>query len=225
MGLFQRLKDIMEANLSELLNKAEDPEKLLNLYIDRAAEELKAFNIQVNRAVADELMLRQKLDASQKEIESWSTQARVAITQNRDDLARIALDRKRTAENNITQYQAQLADQQKAVAELRDNYRLLEEKLNKARSERDQLVIRQRRAKAMKQAGEAVQEISSSSALSNFDRMRDKVDRDEAEAQATQLSIGNTVEDEFAKLKKSADEMAVDDELARLKAELGKGKE
>lgn len=225
MGLFQRLKDIMEANLSELLNKAEDPEKLLNLYIDRATEELKSFNIQVNRAVADELMLRQKLEARQKEIESWSTQARVAITQNRDDLARIALDRKRTAENNVTQYQAQLADQQKAVAELRDNYRLLEEKLNKARSERDQLVIRQRRAKAMKQAGEAVQEISSSSALSNFDRMRDKVDRDEAEAQAAQLSIGNTVEDEFAKLKKSADEMAVDDELARLKAELGKGKE
>lgn len=175
--------------------------------------------------MADELMLRQKLEASQKEIESWSTQARVAITQNRDDLARIALDRKRTAENNVAQYQAQLADQQKAVAELRDNYRLLEEKLNKARSERDQLVIRQRRAKAMKQAGEAVQEISSSSALSNFDRMRDKVDRDEAEAQATQLSIGNTVEDEFAKLKKSADEMAVDDELARLKAEMGKGKE
>jgi len=70
-----------------------------------------------------------------------------------------------------------------------------------------------------------VQEISSSSALSNFDRMRDKVDRDEAEAQAAQLSIGNTVEDEFAKLKKSADEMAVDDELARLKAEMGKGKE
>ena len=225
MGLFQRLKDIMEANLSELLNKAEDPEKLLNLYIDRATEELKTFNIQVNRAVADELMLRQKLEASQKEIESWSTQARVAITQNRDDLARIALDRKRTAENNVAQYQAQLADQQKAVAELRDNYRFLEEKLNKARSERDQLVIRQRRAKAMKQAGEAVQEISSSSALSNFDRMRDKVDRDEAEAQATQLSIGNTVEDEFAKLKKSADEMAVDDELARLKAEMGKGKE
>lgn len=225
MGLFKKLKDLLEANISDLIAKAEDPEKMLNLYVERATEELKQFNIQVNRAVADQLLLRQKVEASQKEIESWTTQAKVAITQNRDDLARIALERKKTAENNLLEYQTQLADQGKAVEELRSNYRLLEEKLNKARAERDQLVIRQRRAAAMKQANEAVQEIAGGSALSDFDRMREKVNRVEAEAQATRVSAESSLEDEFAKLKKSADASAVDDELARLKAELGKGKE
>lgn len=225
MGLFKRLKDLLEANISDLIAKAEDPEKMLNLYVERATEELKQFNIQVNRAVADQLLLRQKAEASQKEIESWTSQAKVAITQNRDDLARIALERKKTAENNLMEYQTQLADQEKAVEELRSNYRLLEEKLNKARSERDQLVIRQRRAAAMKQANESIQEIASGNALSDFDRMREKVTRAEAEAQATRVSAESSLEDEFAKLKKTAETAAVDDELARLKAELGKGKE
>ncbi|KJR97014.1 MAG: phage-shock protein [Peptococcaceae bacterium BRH_c4a] len=223
MGLFQRLKDLLEANISDLINKAEDPEKMLNLYIERAAEELKEFNIQVNRSVADELLLRQKIEAAQKEAQSWIAQAKVAIQQNRDDLARIALDRKQTAEKTLEDLRLQQADQQKAVEELRANYRILEEKLNKARTEKDSLVMRQRRAKALKQAGEAVKEISSSSALGDLDRMKDKVDRLEAEAKATSLSLTNSVEDEFDKLKKDAQGAAVDDELARLKAELGKG--
>ncbi|TEB09019.1 PspA/IM30 family protein [Pelotomaculum propionicicum] len=223
MGLFQRLKDLLEANISDLISRAEDPEKLLNLYIERATEELKKFNLQVNRAVADQLTLRQRIEASQKEIESWTTQAKVAVTQNRDDLARIALERRKTAENNLVDYQSQLADQEKAVEELRANYRVLEEKLNKARSERDQLVIRQRRAEAMKQANEAIQEVAGATAFSDFDRMKDKVSRMEAEAQASRVSVESSVEDEFAKLKKSADALAVEDELARLKAEMGKG--
>ncbi|MFZ5649729.1 MAG: PspA/IM30 family protein [Bacillota bacterium] len=222
MGLFKKLKDLLEANISDLINRAEDPEKMLNLYIERATEELKEFNIQVNRSVADELLLRQKIEAAEKEIQSWMTQAKVAVQQSRDDLARIALDRKQTAERTLGDLRLQQSEQQKVVEELRSNYRILEDKLLKARSERDSLVMRQRRAKALKQAGEAVKEISSTSALGDFDRMKDKVDRLEAEAKASSLSLTNSVEDEFEKLKKDAQKSAVDDELARLKADLGK---
>lgn len=222
MGLFKRIKDLLDANISDLISKAEDPEKMLNLYVERATQELKEFNIQVNRAVADELMLRQKIEASAKETESWTAQARVAVQQGRDDLARIALERKQTAQNNLESYKTQLADQEKAVAELRENYRLLEEKLNKAKSEREQLIIRQRRAKAMKQANEAVKEVAEGSAMADFDRMRDKVMRTEAEAQASRIAVSSSLEDEFEQLKKSAGQQNVDDELARMKAELGK---
>ena len=222
MSLFKKLKDLLEANLSDLINKAEDPEKMLNLYIERATEELKEFNIQVNRAVADELQLRQKIEAAEKEIQSWLSQAKVAVQQSREDLARIALERKQTAEKSLEDLRLQLADQQKAVESLRDNFRILEEKLNKARTERDALIMRQRRARAMKQAGEAVSQIASGSALGDFDRMRDKVDRMEAEAKATNLSLTNSLEDEFEQLKKDAQKSAVDDELARLKEEMKK---
>lgn len=222
MRLFKKLKDLLEANITDLINRAEDPEKMLNLYIERATEELKQFNVQVNRAVADELQLRQKIEAAEKEIQSWVSQAKVAVQQGRDDLARIALERKQTAEKNLEDFRRQLADQQKAVEELRANFRILEEKLNKARTERDSLVMRQRRAKAMKQAGEAVQEIAGGSALGDFDRMRDKVDRIEAEAKATSISLTSSVESEFNKLKKDAQKQDVDDELARLKEEMNK---
>jgi len=222
MGLFKRLKDLLEANLTDLISKAEDPEKLLNLYIERATEELKEFNIQVNRAVADELALRQKIEAAGKESESWTAQAKVAVQQGRDDLARIALERKQTAQANLESYRAQLAEQEKAVTELRQNFRLLEEKLNKARAERDQLVIRQRRAAALKEASEAVREVAGGSALSDFDRMRDKVERLEAEARAGSLAMGGSVEDEFEQLKKTAQQQSVEEELARLKEELKK---
>ena len=222
MGLFKKLKDLLEANITDLVNKAEDPEKMLNLYIERATEELKVFNIQVNRAVADELQLRQKIDGAEKEIQSWMTQAKVAVQQSRDDLAKIALERRQTAEKTLEDLRLQLADQQKAVEELRANFRMLEEKLSKARTEKDALVMRQRRAKALKQAGEAVQEIASSSALGDFDRMKDKVERLEAEAKATSISLTSSVEDEFEKLKKDAQKQSVDDELARLKAEMNK---
>ncbi|MCL5057217.1 MAG: PspA/IM30 family protein [Actinobacteria bacterium] len=222
MGLFKKLKDLLEANISDLINKAEDPEKMLNLYIERATEELKEFNIQVNRSVADELQLRQKIEAAEKEAQSWTSQAKVAVQQNRDDLARIALERKQTAEKSFADMKLQAEEQRRVVEELRSNYRILEEKLNKARTERDSLVMRQRRAKAMKQAGEAVSQISSTSALGDLDRMKDKVDRLEAEAKATSLSLTNSVEDEFEKLKKDTQSQAVEDELARLKAELDK---
>jgi len=222
MGLFSRLKDLLEANITDLLDKAEDPEKMLNLYIERAGEELKEFNVQVNRAVADELALRQKIEASEKEIESWASQARVAIQQGRDDLARVALERRQTAQASLENYRAQLAEQQKAVAELRENYRLLEEKLHKAKAEREQLIIRKRRAEALKEASEAVQQVSGASALSDFDRMREKVERLEAEARASSLSASGSLEDEFEQLKKAAQQKSVEEELARLKKELGK---
>jgi len=222
MGLFKKLRDLLEANISDLVNKAEDPEKMLNLYIERATEELKEFNVQVNRAVADELLLKQKIEAGEKEVQSWASQAKTAVQQGRDDLARIALERKQTTDNNVTDMRRQLVDQQAAVRDLQANYRVLEEKLNKARAEKDALVMRQRRAKAMKQAGEAVQGIASNNALGDFDRMKDKVDRLEAEAKATSLSLTSSVEDEFEKLKKDAQKQGVEDELAKLKAELGK---
>ncbi|MGB9825343.1 MAG: PspA/IM30 family protein [Desulfofundulus sp.] len=222
MKLFKRMRDLLEASITDILNKAEDPEKMLNLYIERAVEELKQFNVQVNRAVADELALRQKVESAEKEIASWTAQARVAVQQGRDDLARVALERKRSAEASLEDYRTQLADQQKAVAELRENYRLLGEKLNRAKAERDQLVIRKRRAEALKEASEAVQQVAGASALSDFDRMREKVERLEAEARAGSISPGSSLEDEFARLEETARQQGVEEELARLKAELKK---
>ncbi|MDA8335662.1 MAG: PspA/IM30 family protein [Peptococcaceae bacterium] len=221
MKLFQRIRDLMEANISDMVGKAEDPEKMLNLYVDRASEELRNFQIQVNQAVADQIALERKIETSQKDAADWSDKARLAVQQGRDDLARTALERQKTAREALESYQSQLTEQKTVVEELKHNFQLLDGKLQQAKSERDQLVMRERRAKALKGAADAVQGLAQGRAYADIDRMKDKVDRMEASAGASRVMLESTVESQFDQLKRTSADSEIEDELAKLKEELG----
>lgn len=224
MGLFSRVKDLFEANITDIVNKAEDPEKMLNLYVDKASVEVRNFTIQCNRAVADKIQLEERIEDLRKEVEKRQEQAELAVQQGKDDLARSALSMKKQAETSMLDFQAQLADQSKAVEDLQENLRILTEKLEKAKTERNNLVMRQRRAQTMKQANEAISGLSNKDPMADFDRMKDRVERIEAEAKASRTTIqtGNSLEDQLADLQKSKAESEVDDELAKLKAQFKK---
>lgn len=224
MGLFTRVKDLLQANIMDLVNKAEDPENMLNLYVDRATEEIRNFQIQVNRAVADKIQLEERIENLNKEVAQRTEQATLAVQQGKDDLARTALTLKKQAETSVLDYQSQLADQAKAVEDLQENLRILTEKLEKAKLERNNLVMRQRRAETMKKANEAVSGMSNQDPMANFDRMKERVERSEAEAKAskTMIQTGNSIEDQFAELQKSQANSEVEDELAKLKAQFKK---
>jgi len=211
----------MEANLSDLVAKAEDPEKMLNLYVDRASEELRNFALQVNQAVADQIALERKITAGQKEAGDWGEKARLAVGQGRDDLAREALRRQKVAQEALSAYESQLTDQKAVVEELKANQRLLESKLDQAKSQRDQLVMRERRAKALKGAADAVQDLAMGRAYADIDRMKDKVDRMEAQAGASRAQLEGTVEAQFDALKRTDADHDIERELARLKEEMG----
>jgi phage shock protein A len=221
MGIFGKVKDLMQANVMDLVNKAEDPEKMLNLYVERAGEEVRNFHVQVNRAVADKIQLEERISELDKEIVRRTEQATLAVQQGKDDLARTALTYKKQAEASKQDYEAQLADQVKAVQELEENLKVLTEKLEKAKNERNNLVMRQRRAQTMKKANEAVSGLSTHDPLAEMDRMKDRVQRMEAEAKASRSMVStDTVEDEFAELEKNRANSEVEDELAKLKAEI-----
>lgn len=224
MGLFSRVKDLLQANIMDIVNKNEDPEKMLNLYVERATEEVRNFQIQVNRAVADKIQLEERIEILRKDITQRTEQAKLAVAQGKDDLARTALTLKKDAEQSLLDYEQQLADQAQAVADLQENLRILTEKLEKAKLERNNLVMRQRRAQTMKRANEAISGVSTRDPLADIDRMKERVERAEAEAKAskTMLSTGNSLEDQFEELEKNKANAEVEDELAKLKAELGK---
>ncbi|MHB1654052.1 MAG: PspA/IM30 family protein [Desulfitobacteriaceae bacterium] len=223
MGLFGKVKDLLQANIMDMVNKAEDPEKMLNLYVDRATEEVRNFQIQVNRAIADKIQLEERIQDLQKDIAQRTEQATMAVQQNRDDLARTALTLKKQAEQSLADYQTQLTDQVQAVEELQENLRLLTEKLEKAKTERNNLIMRQRRAQTMKKANEAVSGLSTHDPLADIDRMKDRVERMEAEAKASRTMVTtNSVEDQFAELEKGKAATEVEDELAKLKASFKK---
>lgn len=224
MGLFSRVKDLLQANIMDIVNKAEDPEKMLNLYVDRATEEIRSFQIQVNRAVADKIQLEERIETLNREVSQRTEQASLAVQQGKDELARTALTLRKQAETSLADYQNQLADQSKAVEDLQENLRILSEKLEKAKMERNNLVMRQRRAETMKKANEAVSGMSSHDPMADMDRMKDRVERMEAEAKAsrTMVNTGNSVDDQFAELEKSKANSEVEDELAKLKAQFKK---
>ena len=223
MGLFSKVKDLLQANIMDMVNKSEDPEKMLNLYVDRAMEEVRNFHIQVNRAVADKIQLEERIEELNKEIELRTGQATLAVQQGKDDLARTALTYKKQAEASKLDYESQLVDQAKAVTDLQENLRVLTETLEKAKMERNNLVMRERRAQTMKNANEAISGLSSNDPLTDIDRMKDRVQRMEAEAKASRTMVNtNTIEDQFAELEKSKANSEVEDELAKLKAGLKK---
>jgi len=226
MGFFSKAKDLLQANIMDLVNKSEDPEKMLNLYVERAMEEVRNFKIQVNRAVADKIQLEEGISRFIQEIELRNGQALLAVQQGKDDLARTALTLKKQAEASKTDYESQLVDQAKAVEDLQENLRVLTEKLEKAKMEKNNLVMRQRRAQTMKSANEAISGLSTHDSLADIDRMKERVQRTEAEAKASRTMVNtNTIEDQFADLEKSKTNSDVDDELAKLKAGLRVGLE
>ncbi len=196
---------------------------MLNLYVERAMEEVRNFQIQVNQGVADKIQLEERIEGLNKEIELRTGQATLAVQQGKDDLARTALTYKKQAEASKVDYESQLVDQAKAVEDLQENLRMLTGKLEKAKMERNNLVMRQRRAQTMKNANEAVSGLSTHDPLADIDRMKDRVQRMEAEAKASRTMVNtNTIEDQLAELEKSKANSEVEDELAKLKAGLNK---
>ncbi|MDA8442025.1 MAG: PspA/IM30 family protein [Peptococcaceae bacterium] len=218
MGLFSRVKDVMHANLNDLISKAEDPEKMLNLYIERASEELRNFSVQVNRAAADKILLQEKIAGAKKDIAELSGQAALAVQQNRDDLARTALSRKQQTEQSLADFEQQLVEQEQVVKDLQDNFQLLTEKMQKAKAERDNLVTRQHRAETMKKASDTISGLGQNDPLGDIDRMRDRVEHLEAEAKASRLTTSASFEAQMDALKQSSSSVSVEDELAKLKA-------
>lgn len=222
MGLFQRIKDLVSANLNELVSRAENPEVMLNQYIEEARTELKNFNVQVNQAVADQLQLEAKIKSTREAIENWSKHATVAVQQGKDDLARQALEKKLNYEKELAEYEKQLEEQKGIVTQLRENYDALAEKLDQAKAQRDNLVMRQRRAQAQKKANEIVGRMSQTSAFENIDRMAEKVERIEVEAKAASLTAQSSLDEKFKDLEDEAGKSEVEEELRKLKEAQGR---
>ena len=221
MGLLQRIKDLVLANLNDMVSRAENPEVMLNHYIEEGREGLKNLNVALNRAVADKLQLEEKIKETEKALTSWSRQAEVAVSQNREELARAALERKYDAEKHLESYRTQLAEQTQTVAEMRQNYDALEKRLQEAKGKRDELVMRQHRAEAQRKANEVMSTLSTTDAFDNIGRMEDKVERMEAEAKAAAIVNQDSVEEQLKGLEDQAKQSAVEAELARLKQTKG----
>lgn len=222
MQIFKKLGTIIKSNFNDLLDRAEDPEKMIVQALREMTESLREAKVQVSRAIRDKKILEQKYQEHKEQRELWEKRAVLALEDNNESLAREALTRKKSCESLEKSLQKQYEDQMKFVEKLKVDLDALEAKIEDAKRKKDVLLARQKRAVAQHKIQSSLAGLSKDSIFETFDRMEDKIESMEAQASATEEIAeleGDTLDSQFEKLESND----VEDELAMLKAKLGKG--
>ena len=215
MAVLERVATLVRANLNDLIDRAEDPEKMLKQVILDMENQLLQVKTQVAISMADQHMLEKKQKEQEDKAAEWMRKAELAVDKGQDDLARAALERYQSFTVLATGYAQQVSDQRLQVDTLRNALSKLEQKLAEARAKSDLLLAQHRRARALGKASEAQLAIGDRSNVANFDRLRQKVLHSEAVSQAKSELVSDDVDRRFEAMEK---ENEVDRLLAALKA-------
>jgi phage shock protein A len=223
MGIMDRMATVIKSNLNHLINKAEDPEKMLDQILIQLRQQLVEAKREVAVAIADEKRLAAQLEAELEQVQEWERRATMAVQKGEDDLAREALRRKADHEQIAIGYKKQWDAQQASTENLKNALRALSQKIEEAGRKKNLLVARQKRAEAQKHIHEVMTGLTDTSAFESFDRMTAKVEQIEAQADAavelSQELSSDTMEQRFRALESSTD---VEQELHALKAKVQK---
>ena len=217
MGLFDRVKRVVSANLNDLVSKAEDPEKILDQAIIEMQEDLVRLRQGVAQAIAAQKRTEKQYNDANNELNKWQRNAMLALQKGDENLARQALERKKSFTDTATSLKGSLDQQTTQVDNLKRSLMQLESKISEAKTKKDMLKARVRAAKAQEQLEGMVNGMNTSGATAAFERMEEKVLMQEARAGAAGELAGADLESQFAKLEGSS---GVDDELAALKAQM-----
>jgi phage shock protein A len=218
MALLERVSTLIRANLNDLIDKAEDPEKMIKQVILDMQNQLLQVKTQVAIAIADQHLLEKKQKENEDKTAEWMRKAELAVTKKEDDLARAALHRVESYRELTGNFTQQVADQTAQVDNLKTALRQLGQKLTEAQGKADLLVAQHRRARAVGKAHDARLVIGDNSKSAAFDRMKRKVAHNEAVSQAKSELGAEDVEDRFATIEKAD---RIEQLLAEMKSKQG----
>jgi phage shock protein A len=216
---------MVRSNINDLINRAENPEKMLNQIILDMRDQLAKAKREVAAAIADERKLRGQLDDEVKQSREWEKRAMLAVRQGRDDLAKQALVRQQEHAERASALDQTWRSQSAETEKLKGSLRQLNDKIEEAKRKRNLLIAKQKRAQAQRRIHETMSGLSDTSAFEAFNRMADKIDEEErrslAHAEVSEALAGDTLETEFLRLESGSEDAGVDDRLSALKAEMG----
>jgi phage shock protein A len=225
MGIFSRLGSLIKSNLNDLISKAEDPQKMLNQIVVDMQNQLVEAKKQVAVSIADQKRLEKQRDEQSELSKEWERKAMLAVRAGDDVLAKEALRRKGEHDNQLGEFVKQADLQKQAVDKLKDQLRTLNDKIEEAKRKKNILIARQKRAEAQRAIQDTMRGLSDTSAFDTFERMSQRVDQIEAEAEAsTELGgelAGDTLQQKFKELETGG--AGGDMALAELKAKMGLG--
>jgi phage shock protein A len=216
MALLERVSTLIRANLNDLIDKAEHPEKMIKQVILDMENQLLQVKTQVAIAIADQHLLEKKQKENEEKIADWERKAELAVTKKQDDLARAAIERSLHYRQLTESFAQQVADQRLQVETLKTALHKLQQKLQEAISKSDMLMAQSRRARTLDKAADARNGADSRDHAATFERMKHKVMRQEAIGRAkTDLleESSASMEERFALLEK-------EDEINRILGEL-----
>ncbi len=221
MGLFDRISRVVRANINDLVNKAEDPEKILEQSLIDMNEDLVQLRQAVASSIASQKRTEQQYNQNVSQANQWLSRAQLALQKGDENLAKEALKRKKSYEETATSLKSSLDSQTTQVDAMKRNLTALEGKISEAKTKKDMLKARMTAAKAQEQLNNTIGSLNTSAATATFERMEEKVLQMEARSTAAaELASGGGLEDEFKKLEAGS---SVDDDLALLKAQLAGG--
>lgn len=200
MGLMDRVASLIRANLNDLVDRAEDPQKMLKQVILDMQSQLLQVKTQVAMAMADHHVLGKKLAENEEAEREWVRKADLALEKDHEDLARAALERALTYQQLAMSFRQQVGDQGAQVESLKSALIRLEQKLVEAQAKSELLIAQHRRARALNQATDARAALNAGAASSTFERMRDKVQREEALGQAKSELEDSSLDDRLLSL-------------------------
>jgi phage shock protein A len=202
MALLERVATLVRANLNDLIDKAEEPEKMIKQVILDMQNQLLQVKTQVAIAIADQHLLERKQKENADKVAEWMRKAELAVDKKEDDLARASLLRVESYRELSENFTQQVVDQRAQVENLKTALRQLEQKLAEAEAKADVLVAQQRRARAVGKASDARIASGDGSKAAAFDRMKRKVAHSEAMSQAKSEIAADNIEDRLAALEK-----------------------
>ncbi len=219
MGIFTRFSDIISSNINAILDKAEDPEKLIRLMIREMEDTLVEIKAACAGAMASSKKVQRQLDTLHDGIHYWEEKAELAIKKGRDNLAREALVEKRRYTRRMDGLESEIAEHNLLIEQYQDDIRQLEDKLKSARDKQRMLVQRHIHANRKKQAQEEIRRVDSSEAMMKFDELENRIERMEADADLVNFGKRTALEAEFDTL--GLDE-EIENELQALKTPVSK---
>lgn len=221
MGIFSRTRDIIAANVTDLLDKAEDPAKMIRMIILEMEETLVEVRASAARTIADQKEMRRHIAKLEKLQESWTEKAELALSKGREDLAKAALVEKQKAADMCDQLNEEISVLDEALKASEEDINKLQTKLREARARQNSIVTRLESANNRVRLREITNGSRVQDAFSRFDVLERRVDFAEGRADAAGLGAApKTLEEEIAELRSSE---KVDAELEALKARLNKG--
>lgn len=218
MGILDRVSTLLRANVNDMIDRAEDPEKVVKQLIADMNNQLIQVKTQVAAAIADEKQLQQRYQDNLAKSTDWQQRAEMAVEKGQDEMAREALQRRNAFQQTADGFKEQYEQQASQVETLKEALRELEAKIQDAQTKEQLLIARSRRAKAETQIRSTLSGLDQSSALASFERIVEKVNQQEARAAAMAELDTDTMEHRFQLMEQESE---VDRQLAALKAKKG----